>query len=75
LRPVARGLVPIHERFAATIDEPLLRRVLELVPDEWLETAMGPGNLSDPVGVRSIYVEHLLARMATPSPWLPQDPS
>lgn len=75
LRPVARGLSSVHERFAAMIDESLLRRVLELVPDEWLETAMGPDNLSDPVGMRSIYVEHLLARLATPSPWLPQDPS
>lgn len=75
LRPVARGLAPTHEHFAATIDEPLLQRVLQLVPGEWLETAMGPDRTCDPAGVRATYVEHLLARLATPGPWLPQDPS
>lgn len=75
LRPAARGLTLTHERCAGIIDEPLLDRVLELVPDEWLETAMGPEGLSDPAEVRSIYVEHLLARLVTPEPWLPQDPS
>lgn len=70
LRPVARGLAQTHERFAGILDEALLRRVLDLVPDGWLEPA--PGR-ADPGAVRSAYVEHLLARLAAPRPWLPED--
>ncbi|NYJ74826.1 HipA family kinase [Allobranchiibius huperziae] len=72
LRPVARGLAQTHERLGAQVNEPALRAVLDLVPDEWLEPAPG---LLDPAAVRSAYVEHLLARLASPGPWLPQDPS
>lgn len=36
LRPIAQGLAPTHERCADLVDETLLRRVLDLVPDESL---------------------------------------
>lgn len=70
LRPFARGLAQTHERFSERVDETLLRTVLDLVPDEWLEPAPG---LDRPDEVRSAYVEHLLVRLASPGPWLPQD--
>lgn len=72
LRPVARGLARTHERFSSLIDQALLDGVVERVPDQWLEPAPG---LEDPTAVRVSYVEHLLARLDSPTPWLPQDAS
>jgi hypothetical protein len=46
----------------------VLASVVELVPDEWLETTPW---LPDATAVRSAYLEMLLARLANPDGWLP----
>ena len=53
---------------APLVDEELLRGVVELVPDVWLEEEPG---FDTPEAVREAYVRHLLARMADRS-WLPE---
>ncbi len=72
LRPVARGLASTHERLNTLVDEEVLTDVVDFVPGEWLQPAPG---LEDAAAIRSAYVEHLLVRLASPAPWLPQDPS
>jgi hypothetical protein len=46
-----------------------LGEVVAQVPDLWLEQAPG---LDTPAAVRAAYVEHLLARAASPAAWLPE---
>ena len=46
----------------------VLASVVELVPEEWLETTPW---LPDATAVRSAYLEMLLARLANPDGWLP----
>ncbi len=53
---------------APLVDEGLLRRVVELVPDEWLVDEPG---FDGPGDVREAYVRYLLARVAERS-WLPE---
>ena len=53
----------------AVDDDPaVLASVVELVPEEWLETTPW---LPDATAVRSAYLEMLLARLANPERWLP----
>ncbi|HEX2149131.1 MAG TPA: HipA family kinase [Actinomycetota bacterium] len=51
------------------VTEGVLREVLDLVPDRWLEPA--PGR-EEPAAVRQLYLEFLLARLASAPVWLPQ---
>jgi hypothetical protein len=46
----------------------VLAAVVELVPEEWLETTPW---LPDATAVRSAYLEMLLTRLANPASWLP----
>lgn len=70
LRDVASGTGAAHERLSPTITSELLAGVVDAVPDGWLEQAPG---LDTPRAVRAAYVEHLLARVANPTAWLPGD--
>ncbi|NYG08450.1 hypothetical protein BJ986_002937 [Phycicoccus badiiscoriae] len=72
LRDVASSPGAAHERLSPGITSDLLRRVVDAVPDGWLEQAPG---LENPEAVRAAYVDHLLARLANPSAWLPKDRS
>jgi len=78
LLDVANDLGPLHDDLAAIVRAGL-DAVLAQVPDEWLEPAR---DLPDPGSVRAAYRENLLARLDSPSAWLPllrllprQDPS
>jgi hypothetical protein len=67
---VAAGRVAAaHDELSARISEGLLKEVLELVPDEWLEPAPGA---DDPAGVRNRYLEFLMARLSGFAAWLPE---
>jgi hypothetical protein len=67
---VAGGRVAAaHEELSGRITESLLKEVLELVPDEWLEPA--PGR-DDAAGVRELYAEFLTARLSGSAAWLPR---
>ncbi|WP_171715554.1 HipA family kinase [Metallococcus carri] len=68
LRDVASDLGAAHERLAARIDDALLTTVVDSVPAEWLEPAVG---LADAPAVRAAYRDHFLARLQTPQIWLP----
>ena len=72
LRDVASSPAAAHDRHSPTITAELLGAVVAEVPDGWLEHAPG---LQTPDAVRAAYVEHLLARVANPSAWLPGGPS
>ncbi len=68
LRDVAAGLPGRHDEFAARLDAATMRRIVDLVPEEWLEFTE---SLTSPEQVRDAYVEHLRARLAEPAAWLP----
>lgn len=72
LRDVASSTAAAHERLSPSITAELLAGVVDTVPDGWLEQAPG---LDTPAAVRAAYVEHLLARVANPKAWLPEDAS
>lgn len=72
LRDLATGLPGRHEEFAAVLDRATLEGIVALVPDAWLEPTE---TLPTPDALRTAYVEHLLARLAAPAAWLPQEPS
>jgi hypothetical protein len=67
LLPVASSISDAHERLAPRVTPELLGEVLALVPDEWLRDEPGFETADD---VRSAYANVLLARLATPGPWL-----
>ena len=69
LRDVAGNVAASHERLAPQLTESALDAVVRQVPDDWLERAPG---LDSPESVRTAYVQHLLARVATPQAWLPE---
>jgi hypothetical protein len=62
------GVPAADEALAALITPAALEAALAAVPDDWLEPA--PGH-ADPNEVRSLYQEHLAARLAPPRRWLP----
>ena len=68
LREVAADPAAQHDQLAATLTPAVLASVVELVPEEWLETTPW---LPDATAVRSAYLEMLLARLANPGGWLP----
>ena len=57
-------------RLGSQVTRELLQDVLADVPDEWVELV--PGAV-DPAAVRAAYVDFLLARLAGPRGWLPQE--
>jgi hypothetical protein len=69
LRDVADDLAPLHDDLASTARAALVDGVLDLVPDEWLEPTDG---MPDPAAVRAAYRQNLLARLDSPSVWLPR---
>lgn len=70
LRPIAHGMAATHERLAALVTPSTVTAVVDQVLDDWLETTDFLPTLGD---VRSAYVEHLLARVANPTAWLPSE--
>jgi hypothetical protein len=58
-----------HDELSGRITEGLLKEVLELVPDEWIEPA--PGREA-PAEVRDLYLEFLIARRGAANNWLPE---
>ena len=68
LRDVALDPGARHEEFAVALDEHTLLRVVHAAPSEWLEPT---DHLPDERAIRAAYVEHLRARLASPSAWLP----
>ena len=60
------GLPAADASLAPRVTEPLLREVVDLVPDEWLEPVPG----ADVGALRSAYVAFLLARVSGDRPWL-----
>jgi hypothetical protein len=69
LASCAGALPRVDDELAAQVTPELLHEVLDLVPDAWLQPEVGR---PDPAAVRAAYVEHLLARVAAPRPWLPR---
>ncbi len=68
LRDLTGDLSAAHERAVAILDDATLRSVIDLVPEEWLETSE---HLTSVDAVRSAYLEHLTARRDRPDAWLP----
>lgn len=66
LRDVAGDLGAAHQRAVATLTPEVIAEVVDLVPDEWLESAPG---LETPEAVRTAYVDHLLRRLENASAW------
>lgn len=62
------GVRAVHERAVGSLTARVLRDLVELVPQEWLDPALSAPTTG---AVRSAYVEHLAARLADPSAWLP----
>lgn len=57
-----------HAHLSAQITEGMVREVVDLVPEEWLEPAPG---FEGPDDVRRAYVAHLLTRLEHAAAWLP----
>ena len=70
LREVADDVSAVHERATAILSRELIARVLDDVPDEWLEST---ADLPGPEAVRAMYVEHLVERLARPDAWMPRN--
>jgi hypothetical protein len=68
LREVAGDPARMHVELAASLTPAVLASVVDLVPEEWLETTPW---LPDATALRSAYLEMLLARLANPDAWLP----
>ena len=64
----AGSLREADEQLSALVDEALLREVLDLVPDAWLEPVPGADS---PEELRAAYVGFLTARLGTRQ-WLPE---
>jgi hypothetical protein len=66
LAAVAAPLAQTHERLAPLLSADLVREVVDLVPQVWLEST---SSLPDTDAVRAAYVEHLTGRLANPRAW------
>ena len=66
LGDVAGDLGAAHARALAALTPETITEVVDLVPEEWLETAPG---LDDAEAVRSAYVEHLTRRLESADAW------
>jgi hypothetical protein len=60
------GLRAADDELAPQVTEELLREVVDLVPDEWLEPVPGAG----PAELRAAYVAFLWARVSSDRAWL-----
>ena len=69
LRHYAAEALAQDEELAALVSEELVREVLELVPDGWLEPVPGAAT---PEALRERYASYLLARVRGARGWLPQ---
>jgi hypothetical protein len=69
LLDVAAELSPIHDDLAAIVSTALLEGALDQVPDEWLEPTEA---MPDAEAVSTAYRLSLLARLDSPSAWLPR---
>jgi hypothetical protein len=67
LLPCADALAAVDASLAARLTEPVLRAIVDLVPDEWL--AADPG-WAAPAQRREAYLAYLLARLAAPRPFV-----
>jgi hypothetical protein len=65
LLPYAGALAAAHERLAPQVTEPLLRGLVEAVPDLWLSL---PAAVGGPGAQRDAYVRYLEARLAAREP-------
>jgi hypothetical protein len=65
----APGVPAVHDRLGAQVDPALLRTVVDQVPSDWLEPVPGADTVE---AVRTAYVDHLVARLASASTWLPR---
>ena len=61
LLPFAASIAEAHERLAPAVTEPLLRSIVRLVPDAWLEPVPAIGGPSEQ---REAYIAYLLTRVA-----------
>jgi hypothetical protein len=68
LREVAGNPAKLHGGLAAVLTPAALAAVVDLVPEEWLETTPW---LPDGTAVRSAYLGMLISRLAEPDAWLP----
>ncbi|MDO4512383.1 MAG: hypothetical protein Q4B68_11280, partial [Bacteroidales bacterium] len=66
LADVAGSVVEVTEQLVSRLGDEVLTRVLELVPDEWLEPMV---LTDDPRQIRRIYLEHLIARRDAARVW------
>jgi hypothetical protein len=64
LLPYASSLEAAHARLASRVTEPLLRSIVDLVPDQWL---LPHPVIGDAAAQRDAYVTYLLLRVATPA--------
>jgi hypothetical protein len=69
LRDVADDLSPLHDDLASIAKAAIVDGALNQVPDEWLELTDA---MPDPEAVRAAYRQNLLARLDSPSVWLPR---
>lgn len=67
LLPTAGSVPEADERLADRVDEALLRAVLDVVPDGWLE---GEPAYPDVGSHRQAYVDYLLTRLQSPRPFV-----
>ena len=70
LAAYAPGVAEAAARLRDHLDEETLGDVVEQVPDEWLQPVPGADT---PDAVRAAYVSFLVARLARPDAWLPQE--
>lgn len=64
------GVPAADDELAPRVTADLLREVLDLVPDEWLEVPPGASGVAE---VREAYIAFLLARVAGERAWLPRE--
>ncbi|MBW8483739.1 HipA family kinase [Actinomadura parmotrematis] len=69
LTPYATRLAEAEAEFLPRVTPALLREVVALVPDRWLEDEPGFGSVEE---LRAAYVEILADRAARPRDWLPE---
>lgn len=67
LADVAAPLTDVGADLAAQLTDDVLRGILELVPDEWLEPTP---DLVDPAAIRDEYLAHLTARRDASRVWI-----
>jgi len=65
LLPFAGPLAEAHDRLASRVTEPLVRELVDAVPDVWLSL---PSSVGGPGEQRDAYVRYLLARVAAREP-------